>query len=105
MTDNSLLNLAFEPLNNSEYRLKIKRYFIGKLGQNNDMKIDRWVSEFTNKNALFESIARDIKANHTMVISHLLMSFIIHTTLKSHSNENVIYLFSILNNMSIWMQK
>lgn len=66
MTDNSLLNLAFEPLNNSEYGLKIKRYFIGKLGQNNDMKIDKWVSEFTNKNALFESIARDIKANHTM---------------------------------------
>ncbi|MGY0035143.1 hypothetical protein [Pedobacter sp. NJ-S-72] len=66
MTDNNLLNLAFEPLNNSDYGPKIKNYFMTRLGQVNEMKMERWVSEFTNKNALFESIARDIKANHTM---------------------------------------
>lgn len=66
MTDNNLLNLAFEPLSNSIYGNNIRRYFTTKLGQTNSIELKNWVSELTNKNSLFESITRDIKANHNV---------------------------------------
>ncbi|WP_367866391.1 hypothetical protein [Pedobacter sp. WC2423] len=66
MTDNSLLDIAFQPLSHSDYGNQIRSYFVNRKGRTNDMVMQRWVSEFTNKNDMFEAIARNIKNNHNM---------------------------------------
>lgn len=62
----SLIDLAFSPLKSSKYGAIIRRHFIDNSGQNNVMEMSSWISEFTGKIDLFNSIIKDIRQNHYM---------------------------------------